>query len=320
MTDTALLISELRKRNVKLWIEDERLKCSAPPGALDSDIRRALTDQKDEVMACLRQATSFKTLPRALVSFNVEGGARPLYFFSGDRDNIFYIAPLARLLGADQPVLVVQPPGYDDEPALETVEELARFQLNKIQEYQPTGPYLLAGHCMGGPIAYAAAQQLTAAGHEVALLVLIASPFPSSLWPRPTKVCLLMKHLSALKARSRSERIRYVVNKVANRFRKTNAADDAFASMDAANKRVLDSSFVALRSYHPQLYTGELDLVFSSYNWFDYRKWHRVSGALRTHEFPFDVHDLRALSVVEAVSRCLKGRLEPTKAAPGPHR
>ena len=52
--DTATLLSILRNRRVKLWVEGSRLKCSAPMGALDAELRSALANRKEEVIAILR--------------------------------------------------------------------------------------------------------------------------------------------------------------------------------------------------------------------------------------------------------------------------
>jgi hypothetical protein len=42
MTETAALLSVLRERDIKLWVEHDQLKCSAPAGALDAEMRAAL--------------------------------------------------------------------------------------------------------------------------------------------------------------------------------------------------------------------------------------------------------------------------------------
>jgi hypothetical protein len=47
MIETANLLSTLRQRDVKLWIEDNQLKCSMPAGALDAEMRAALRSRKD---------------------------------------------------------------------------------------------------------------------------------------------------------------------------------------------------------------------------------------------------------------------------------
>lgn len=39
MTETVALLSVLRERDIKLWVEHDQLKCSAPAGALDAEMR-----------------------------------------------------------------------------------------------------------------------------------------------------------------------------------------------------------------------------------------------------------------------------------------
>jgi len=62
-----------------------------------------------------------------------------------------------------------------------SVEELAALYVRAVRAEQPSGPYLILGLCFGGIVAYEAAQQLRAAGEEVALLVLCDSVRPSAL-------------------------------------------------------------------------------------------------------------------------------------------
>jgi thioesterase domain-containing protein len=59
-----------------------------------------------------------------------------------------------------------------------SVEEMASAYLAEIRAVQPSGPYFLGGYCGGGLIAYQMAQELLAAGEQVALLALIDSPSP----------------------------------------------------------------------------------------------------------------------------------------------
>lgn len=54
MMDASTLLSVLRSRRIKLWMEDSRLKCSAPVGAIDAELRSALVDRKDEIIALLQ--------------------------------------------------------------------------------------------------------------------------------------------------------------------------------------------------------------------------------------------------------------------------
>ncbi|NEO01305.1 MAG: non-ribosomal peptide synthetase, partial [Moorea sp. SIO3I7] len=47
---------ELAHQDVKLWVEDGRLRCNAPQGVLTSDIRTQLTERKQEIITFLQQA------------------------------------------------------------------------------------------------------------------------------------------------------------------------------------------------------------------------------------------------------------------------
>lgn len=62
---------------------------------------------------------------------------------------------------------------------------MARVYLSALQAVQPEGPYQLGGWSFGGLVAYEMARQLTAQGHEVALLALLDSWAPTPE-PLPT--------------------------------------------------------------------------------------------------------------------------------------
>src|ERR1700736_4501441 len=204
--DAAALLSTLRAREVRLWIEDAQLKCSAPVGALDAGLRKELASQKQEIMAFLRQAEALKSGPASIVPIKPEGCRPPIFAVSGHGGDVFYFLPLARHLDAEQPVIGVQPPGLDGSEPLKSVEALARYEIEQIRRYPPHGQYLIAGHCAGGTIAFEVAQQLTAAGQHVALLAIIGSPFPTMFRRAPLMLHRLAGHARALTSGSVAER------------------------------------------------------------------------------------------------------------------
>src|SRR5260370_42431657 len=57
---------------------------------------------------------------------------------------------------------------------------MASNYINELRRFQPQGLYYLGGFCLGGLLALEAAQQLTAAGQEVALVVMIQSMHPEA--------------------------------------------------------------------------------------------------------------------------------------------
>ena len=107
-------------------------------------------------------------------------GSRPPFFCLPPPDGgILRYQPLARGLGGDQPVFSVEVRG--DTRALlvqRSVEAVAADLVRAIRAHQPEGPYLLGGYSFGGVYAFEAAQQLSAAGQRVPLLVLFDTPCP----------------------------------------------------------------------------------------------------------------------------------------------
>lgn len=51
------LFSSLRARDIKLWLDGERLRFDAPPGAMTGELRAELAGRKTEIMALLRAAS-----------------------------------------------------------------------------------------------------------------------------------------------------------------------------------------------------------------------------------------------------------------------
>ena len=117
----------------------------------------------------------------SLVAIQPAGSRPPFFCFHGDGGNVLIYRKLAQHLGSEQPFYGLQSQGLDgDAPILETIGEMSARYVREIRGVQPRGPYLLGGYCMGGTVAYEAAQQLRAAGEEVALLAL----FDTMNWHR----------------------------------------------------------------------------------------------------------------------------------------
>jgi thioesterase domain-containing protein len=86
---------------------------------------------------------------------------------------------LARHLDSNQPFYGLQTQVVNGEQVDTCVEDMATHYITEIRNVQPRGPYHIGGFCFGGPVAYEMAQQLRAAGEEVALLVLIQGAHPN---------------------------------------------------------------------------------------------------------------------------------------------
>ncbi len=103
----------------------------------------------------------------------------PFFICSGMFGNILNLRHLAVHIGADRTVYGLQARGlYGDQAPHETFEDMARDYLAEVRNVQPYGPYLLGGFSGGGVVAYEMAQQLKDAGEEVALVVMLDTPYP----------------------------------------------------------------------------------------------------------------------------------------------
>ena len=115
----------------------------------------------------------------SLVPVQPGGSKTPLFLVPPGGGSVLRFAELARHLGSDQPVYGLEPLGHDDRhPPCDRVVDMATCYLKEIRELQPTGPYLLAGICFGGLVAWEMATQLQQQGERVALVALLDSNVP----------------------------------------------------------------------------------------------------------------------------------------------
>ncbi|HEY2532818.1 MAG TPA: alpha/beta fold hydrolase [Xanthobacteraceae bacterium] len=312
--DTAALLSRLREQDVRLWVDGDRLKCSAPSGALDDEMRTLLASRKDEVIAFLRQAAALKTSPSTIVPIKPDGRRPPIFAVSGHGGDVFSLVALARHMHKEQPVLGVQPPGLDGAAPLTSVEALARFEIEQIRRYQPEGPYRIVGHCAGGTIAFEVAQQLTAAGQKLALVALIGSPFSTMFRRAQVLLFYLRHHARALVFGSPGARpvpfMSLMQGYPQPREAQAGLSPAVLAEL-AAIRRVDSATVAAVRRYRPKVYSGEIDLFITADEWHQALKWRALAGTTREHRLgDFEINDLLLEPNVEVLAAALRQRLE----------
>jgi amino acid adenylation domain-containing protein/non-ribosomal peptide synthase protein (TIGR01720 family) len=119
-----------------------------------------------------------------LVAIQPSGTRPPIFCVHAHGGGALSYYELARALGPDQPFYGLQAPGLDGEQEVLTdIYEMARQYIAAMRQVQPEGPYRIGGHSFGGLVVYEMAQQLRAAGQEVALLAVFdtIAPVPSNL-------------------------------------------------------------------------------------------------------------------------------------------
>ncbi|HYP28778.1 MAG TPA: thioesterase domain-containing protein, partial [Blastocatellia bacterium] len=130
-----------------------------------------------ESMAVLVRQNMSPGPPSSVIPINPHGEKLPFFCMHAAGGVPHSYIHLAHSLGPDQPFYALQSYGLDlgQEP-LSTVEDMAAVYIEDIRRVQPAGPYQIGGWSFGVPVSFEVAQQLTAMGEEVRLLVLMDSP------------------------------------------------------------------------------------------------------------------------------------------------
>jgi thioesterase domain-containing protein len=264
-------LAALRERDIQISADGERLRCNAPGGALTPELRDELRQRKAEILEFLRSAESLAGQQPGIVPLQPHGTAAPIFAVAGHNGDVFCFRALAQHLGNDQPFFGLQPPGLDgNREPLSRVEDLAAYFASQIRAVRPEGPYVIAGYCAGGTIAFELARQLVRDGAAVQVLVLFGSPFPTSyrFWPQVRQRAGLLakrvaRHALALKSLSAAEQWNYVAerwrNLKAERMAQRRAAPDPVLVW---RDKVGRATLAAIRRYKPGLFSGRLSLFW----------------------------------------------------------
>jgi thioesterase domain-containing protein/acyl carrier protein len=110
----------------------------------------------------------------SLVPIQPLGTKNPLLLVHSAWGNVLLYRQVLSYLGQDQPVYGLQSQGLKGDGRFNsTVEEMASLYIKEILTVQPHGPYFLGGYCSGGIVALEMAQQLTASGQKVEVVILL---------------------------------------------------------------------------------------------------------------------------------------------------
>jgi pimeloyl-ACP methyl ester carboxylesterase len=242
---------------------------------------KALPDSllfESSTVRSLAKRLSEKEAPRPNMAVRVgpvSDGAAPLLFFHGDWSwGGFYVEHLARKLGSGISLIAIAPHGAGGEPIPPSIEEMAADRLPAILEAQPTGPYRLAGHCVGGIVALETARLLMKLNHRVETVVMIDSP--------------VMMNGGALKAPAfgATERVK--------------APDDIPIRPATPFGPAFELYTERLATYSPTPLSVRLLVLASEY---DGRDWVRLSKDAHLVEIPGDHFDLVTFRINELASR-----------------
>lgn len=271
------ILAGLASKDIKVWVEHERLLCSAPEGALTPDLRDQLRERKSEIIGFLNMAAAAARQKSAIVPLQPHGTRTPIYAVPGHVGDVFSFSDFSKRLGDDQPFFALEPPGLDGrtEPA-ERVEDAARYFADQILEFQPNGPYVIAGHCSGCATAFELARFLVQRGADVRCVALFGPLHPSTFrgLPRllywPNRVILHLRELAEL--RSFKDRREYLKARLTARVATAREIRERGESARtdevlARRERVGAMAEAAMGRYTPTPYFGRVCLFIPSKAW-----------------------------------------------------
>jgi len=139
----------------------------------------------EHLAAALDRAQKAPTPWSSLVPIRPVGTRPPLFLAPTVSGEVFEYSGLIRHLSPDQPVYGLQALGLSGrEHPHTTVEAMAAHFVTEILRVQREDPYLVAGYCFGGQVAYEIGRQLADRGASIALLAVIDAAPTSSTDPR----------------------------------------------------------------------------------------------------------------------------------------
>ncbi|MCP2214734.1 thioesterase domain-containing protein [Bradyrhizobium elkanii] len=271
------LLADLAVKDIKVWVEGDRLRCNAPAGALTAELRDQLQGRRGEIIAFLNMATAATTQPPAIVPLQSRGTRTPIYAVPGHVGAPSSFLDLSKNLGGDQPFYALQPPGFDgqSEP-MDRVEDIAEYFARQIVEYQPTGPYIIAGYCSGASTAFELAQILGQRKSEVACVALFGPLHPTTYgeWPRRLYFVARAKAESFLHATAKlptfSARLRYFGSRLREHFHALVRGSKEPVATDPvlASRALLKSTAIAaFQRYTPTPYSGRVCIILPNKAW-----------------------------------------------------
>lgn len=231
-------------------------KCAALIAAERGDLADA--DASDTTPAAPQQRFNY------LVPLNQSrSDATPLFVVAGMFGNVLNLRHLALPFSNERPVFGIQARGLigDDAPH-EEVQTAAADYIAEIRALQPQGPYLLAGYSGGGITSYEMAQQLKAAGQEVAVLAMLDTPLP--VRPSLSKIDKAYIKLAEFKRKGPAYLLEWARNRWAWERERRRAVPDAGGEAEAGvsfNSLRIQAAFLrAVGQYQTPTWDGPLTL------------------------------------------------------------
>lgn len=314
------LLADLAVKDIKVWVDGGRLRCSAPVGALTEEFRDQLRERKSEIIAFLNMATAAARQQPAIIPLQSRGTRTPIYAVPGHIGAPFSFSDLSKHLGDDQPFYALQPTGFDgqSEP-MDRVEDIAEYFARQIVEYQPSGPYIIAGYCSGAATALELAKILGQWGAEVPCTALFGPLHPATYQKLPRLLYFFARRSAdsflrdIAKLPTFGARLRYFGSRLRNLGERLRALVSLLRKSEepvttdpvlASRARLKSAAITALRRYVPTPYSGRVCIFLPNRSWLRSgaapRRWLRVVPHAEFYFGPEDCNDTLMLEEPDA--------------------
>jgi hypothetical protein len=285
-----------------------------------------------EALAGILGSEDWKPSWSSLVPIEPQGSKHPLFLVHGAEGNVLLYRQVSKYLGPDQPVYGLQSQGLGGDGQMNTtIPSMATEYIKQMTTVQPHGPYFIGGYCLGGLIAFEIAQQLTAAGEKVELVVMLDTYNQAIVSPSRLRAQLPFHIVqnawfhgaNALRAKDRrkflSEKFDISVYRIGIRLRAGYHALRRMAGLEAPNAyphlRVKKVNDDAADRYVPSAYGGRVAVIRSQGSFLGLGSptlgWNEVvRGRLEVYELPVYPKGMLiepfCLSLGETLRLCLR--------------
>ena len=220
-------------------------------------------------LATLLSETPDASSDGVVIPLQLRGDGPPLFCLAGINGHVFSFRTLAERLAGVRPVYGLQVEGLaGNRAAFRKIEDIAAFLIGHVRRVQPRGPYAMIGYSFGGTVAYEMAQQLRAAGEEIAVLGMLDT-FANIKMARKPLAARVLVHARRIAAAGPAKAWQYVGRRGKRALEHLSGQPtDALAAppvehdtaVAEAIHRVRVASEQALRTYRPQPYPGTITL------------------------------------------------------------
>jgi thioesterase domain-containing protein/aryl carrier-like protein len=264
-----------------------------------------------------------------LVAIDEAGSGAPLFIIHGLTGIALNLRALGLRIKSGRPVYAVQARGLDSlDPPADRIEAMAADYINHIRQLQPRGPYLLAGFCFGGLVAFEMSRQLAAEGDIVEFLGLLDSFFHERFLTRFGRIRFQLAkqrlHVKTMLRLSSRKKLSYMTSKLGARLARVNSvvtripyierlpdAPDVPADMRA----VTAAAEQAFQQYEPKVCAGRLTyfhpMIRDFANILDFASaWcHKAGGGVETVCVPGDHFTMLDAPAVDILAERIRERV-----------